>query len=83
MSDDLRAVEQWAGALLTQLQPGQRRVITRKIAQDLRRSQARRIASQQAPDGAPYTARKQRKNLGGKKGRVKRQKAAMFEKIRT
>ncbi|AIY42990.1 Phage tail completion protein [Collimonas arenae] len=42
----------------------------------------RRIASQQAPDGAPYTARKQRKNLRGKKGRVKRQKAAMFEKLR-
>jgi phage virion morphogenesis protein len=82
MSDDLRAIEQWAGALLGQLQPGQRRVVTRKIAQDLRRSQARRIASQQAPDGAPYAARKQRKNLRGKKGRIKRQKAAMFQKIR-
>jgi len=82
MSDDLRAIEQWAGALLARLQPGQRRVVTRKIAQDLRRSQAQRIASQQAPDGAPYAARKQRKNLRGKKGRIKRQKAAMFEKIR-
>jgi len=82
MSDELRAIEQWAGALLARLQPGQRRVITRKIAQDLRRSQAQRIASQQAPDGATYAARKQRKNLRGKKGRIKRQKAAMFEKIR-
>ncbi|MEM4987652.1 phage virion morphogenesis protein [Collimonas sp. H4R21] len=82
MSDDLHTIEHWAGALLAQLQPGQRRVITHKIAQDLRRSQARRIASQQAPDGAPYAARKQRKNLRGKKGRIKRQKAAMFEKIR-
>lgn len=83
MSDDLSTLEAWAGALLTKLQPGQRRVITRRIAQDLRRSQAQRIASQQAPDGAPYTARKQRKNLRGKKGRIKRRKAAMFEKIRT
>ncbi|AMP06530.1 phage virion morphogenesis protein [Collimonas pratensis] len=83
MNDDLHALEAWAGALLAQLQPGQRRVVTRRIAQDLRRSQAQRIASQQAPDGAPYAARKQRKNLRGKKGRIKRQKAAMFEKIRT
>jgi phage virion morphogenesis protein len=83
MSDDLCAIEQWAGALLARLQPGQRRILTRKIAQDLRRSQVQRIASQQAPDGAPYAARKQRKNLRGKKGRIKRQKAAMFEKIRT
>jgi len=83
MSDELHAIEKWAGALLAQLQPGQRRVVTRKIAQDLRRSQAQRIAGQLAPDGAPYAARKQRKNLRGKKGRIKRQKAAMFEKIRT
>jgi len=83
MTDDLRAIEQWAGALLAKLQPGQRRVVTRKIAQELRRSQAQRIANQQAPDGAPYTARKQRKDLRGKKGRIKRQKAAMFNKVRT
>ncbi|PFH10997.1 phage virion morphogenesis protein [Collimonas sp. PA-H2] len=83
MNDDLHALEAWAGTLLAQIQPGQRRVVTRRIAQDLRRSQAQRIASQQAPDGTPYAARKQRKNLRGKKGRIKRQKAAMFEKIRT
>jgi len=83
MNDNLHALEAWAGALLAQLQPSQRRVVTRRIAQDLRRSQAQRIASQQAPDGAPYAARKQRKNLRGKKGKIKRQKAAMFQKIRT
>ncbi|MEM4990643.1 phage virion morphogenesis protein [Collimonas sp. H4R21] len=83
MSDDLHALESWAGALLAKLQPGQRRVVTRKIAQELRRSQAQRIASQQAPDGAIYAARKQRKDLRGKKGRIKRQKAAMFNKVRT
>lgn len=83
MSDNLHALEAWADALLAQLQPGQRRVVTRKIAQDLRRSQAQRIASQQTPDGATYPARKKRKDLRGKKGRIKRQKAAMFGKIRT
>jgi phage virion morphogenesis protein len=83
MSDDLHALEAWAGALLAQLQPAQRRVITRKIAQELRRSQAQRIASQQAPDGQIYAARKQRKDLRGKKDRIKRQKTAMFNKVRT
>ncbi|AMP13432.1 phage virion morphogenesis protein [Collimonas pratensis] len=83
MSGNLHALEAWASALLAQLQPGQRRVVTRKIALDLRRSQAQRIASQQAPDGATYPARKKRKDLRGKKGRIKRQKTAMFGKIRT
>ncbi|MFJ2990719.1 phage virion morphogenesis protein [Collimonas sp. NPDC087041] len=82
MSDDLTAIEAWAVALLEQLQPGQRRVVTRKIAQDLQRSQAQSTAAQRAPDGTPYVKRKQRKNLRGKKGTVKRQKAAMFQKIR-
>ena len=71
MSDDLSALETWAGTLLAQLQPSQRRIITRRIAQDLRRSHAQQIASQQAQDGTLYAARKQRKNLRGKKGRIK------------
>ncbi|WP_041741343.1 phage virion morphogenesis protein [Collimonas fungivorans] len=82
MTENLRAVEMWVGGLLTRLQPAQRRALNRKIAQDLRRSQAQRIASQHTPDGAMYTARKKRKDLRGKKGRIKRQKAAMFEKLR-
>lgn len=83
MSDDLRALESWAGALLAKLQPAQRRAINHKVAIDLRRSQAQRIKSQQAPDGAAYAARKKRKELRGKAGRIKRQKAEMFSKIRT
>ena len=57
--------------------------VTRRIAQDLRRKRPLRIANQQSPDGLPYAKRKQRKNLRGKKGRIKRQKAATFEKIHT
>jgi phage virion morphogenesis protein len=37
---------------------------------------------QHTPDGATYTARKKRKDLHGKKDRIKRQNAAMFEKLR-
>lgn len=83
MSDDLHALEAWAGALLAKLQPAQRRAINHKVAIDLRRSQAQRIKAQQGPDGTAYPARKRRKELKGKNGRVKRQKAAMFSKIRT
>ncbi|OEZ75373.1 phage virion morphogenesis family protein [Janthinobacterium sp. HH104] len=53
------------------------------MAIDLRRGQAQRIKAQQGPDGAAYPARKRRKEFKGKKGRIKRQKAAMFAKIRT
>ena len=83
MSDDLRTLETWAGALLAKLQPAQRRVINHQVAIDLRRSQAQRIKAQQGPDGTAYPPRKRRKELKGKKGRIKRQKAAMFVKIRT
>ena len=83
MSDDLHTLEAWAGALLAKLQPARRRAINHKVAIDLRRSQAQRIKAQQGPDGAAYPARKNRKELKGKKGRIKRQKAAMFAKIRT
>lgn len=83
MSDDLRALEAWAGALLAKLQPAHRRAINHKVAIDLRRSQAQRIKAQQGPDGTAYPARKRRKEFKGKNGRIKRQKAVMFAKIRT
>jgi phage virion morphogenesis protein len=83
MSGDLHTLATWAGALLAKLQPAQRRAINHKVAIDLRRSQAQRIKAQQGPDGTAYPARKRRKELKGKNGRIKQQKAAMFNKIRT
>jgi phage virion morphogenesis protein len=82
MSNDLSELETWAGALLAKLQPAQRNAVNRKVAQDLRRSQAQRIAAQRDPDGSAYAPRKQRKKLRGKNGRIKRQRAAMFGKLR-
>jgi phage virion morphogenesis protein len=83
MTDDLHALETWAGALLAKLQPEQRRLVNRKVAQELRRSQSQRIAAQRQPDGASYTPRKARKDLRGKQGRIKRQSQKMFNKLRT
>ncbi|OLK26746.1 phage virion morphogenesis protein, partial [Xanthomonas oryzae] len=76
--DDLTALETWAAPLLARLQPGERRMLARKIGTELRRSQSQRIGKQQAPDGTPYAPRKEQ--LRGKAGRVKRKK--MFAKLR-
>ncbi|WP_343723292.1 phage virion morphogenesis protein [Herbaspirillum seropedicae] len=82
MSDDLQRLEEWAAALIAKVQPAQRRQLVRQVANDLRREHARLIAHQVAPDGTPYPARKNRKELRSKSGRIKRQKVAMFNKLR-
>lgn len=79
MSNDLRALEDWAGAILVKLGPTERRRLTQSIARDLRRSQQQRIASQRNPDGSAYAPRKPRK-LRSKAGRIRRK---MFAKLRT
>lgn len=78
MTDNLHALEDWAGVLLARLKPGARRQLNQQIGRELRRSQQQRVASQRNPDGTPYTPRKPRK-LRGKVGRIKRQ---MFTKLR-
>ncbi|MFV9655915.1 phage virion morphogenesis protein [Pseudomonas sp. NY15366] len=79
MSEDLRALEDWAGALLARLEPKERRQLNQGIARDLRRSQQQRIAAQRNPDGTPYAPRKARQPLRSKQGRVKQK---MFTKLR-
>jgi len=83
MTHDLTALETWASTLLAQLDSTARRKLTQQIAQDLRRSQQQRIKAQQTPEGIAYTPRKQRKAFKNKQGRIKKQKAAMFTKLRT
>ncbi len=77
--DELRALEDWAGALLAKLEPKQRRQLNQGIARTLRRSQQQRIAAQKNPDGTPYAPRKARQPLRSKQGRVKQK---MFTKLR-
>src|SRR5690606_19306241 len=63
---------------LTALGPAERRRLARDIAMEMRRSNQRRIAAQQNPDGAPYAPRKPRLRAQG--GRIRR---AMFARLRT
>lgn len=79
MSNDLKALEDWAGALLARLEPTERRKLNQGIARDLRKSQQQRITAQRNPDGTPYAPRKPGA-LRSKKGRVRRK---MFTKLRT
>lgn len=81
MANNLEALETWAAVLLDRLEPGERSKLARNIGQELRRSQQKRVITQENPDGSKFAPRKQR-NLRGKQGRVKR-KLAMFKKLRT
>lgn len=79
MTDDLTALEDWAGGLLSKLTPAARRRAAKAIATALRKSQQQRIAQQQNPDGSAYVPRKTQP-ARAKRGRIKRQ--AMFTKLR-
>lgn len=83
--DDLSALEDWAGALLANMDPAARRKVAVDVGRQLRRSQQKRIAAQRNPDGSAYEPRKARRDRAGqlrqKAGRIKRK--AMFAKLRT
>lgn len=81
MTSKLEALETWASGLLEQLQPGARNQLARTIGQELRRSQQKRVLTQQNPDGSKFAPRKKR-DLRGKQGRIRR-KVEMFKKLRT
>lgn len=75
---DFHELETWAGAFLSNLDAPARRALTRAVAAELRRRQARRIAEQRNPDGSAYEPRKPQLRL--RPGRVRR---AMFARLRT
>ena len=81
MTSKLEALETWASGLLEQLQPAARNQLARSIGQELRRSQQKRVLTQQNPDGSKFAPRKKR-DLRGKQGRIRR-KVEMFKKLRT
>ena len=81
MTNKLEALETWASGLLEQLQPAARNQLARSIGQELRRSQQKRVLTQQNPDGSKFAPRKKR-DLRGKQGRIRR-KVEMFKKLRT
>lgn len=73
-------LEAWLRTVLAAATPSERRGIMRDVAQQLRRSQADRIAAQRNPDGSPYAPRKAQPQLRNTRGRLRR---TMFERMRT
>lgn len=80
---DLAALEDWVAPLLAKLQPAEVRALARQIATELRRSQAQRIAQQQAPDGSAYAPRKAQPAQRLREGQGAIRRGAMFKKLRT
>ena len=76
---DFSEVATWAEGFLAKLEPGQRALLAKSIARELRQSQQQRIAAQRNPDGSGYTPRKPQ--LRSKIGKIKR--GAMFKKLRS
>lgn len=78
----LAPLDAWCGALLGRITPAERRTLARRIAADLRASQAKRIAAQTNPDGTPYAPRKSR--LRARRGAIRaKARRQMFSRLRT
>ncbi len=81
MSDSLVSLEGWLSPLLAALSAQERRALARKVGQNLRRTQAARIAAQSAPDGSDYAPRKAPPTRArAMPGKIRR---TMFAKLRT
>lgn len=77
MTQSLDQISDWADAFLKNLSSAEVRKLAKQIAQDLRRSNQRRIDAQVSPTGTPYVPRKNK--LRKKKGRIRRK---MFSGLR-
>lgn len=81
MADDIAELEPFLAAYLNKLGPAQRKRVLRKVGEETRRINAKRIAANVDPDGAAMESRKPRKRMKDRKGRIKRM-GKMFPKIR-
>lgn len=81
MADDLAELEPFLAAYLNRLGPAQRKRVLRKVGQEVRRINTRRIAANLQPDGSAMEPRKPRKRMKDAQGRIKRT-ARMFRKLR-
>ena len=75
---ELHEVEEWLGALLSQLEPPMRTKMLREVARDVRRIQQNNITLQRSPDGTAWGPR--RVTARTKPGRIRRK---MFAKLKT
>ncbi|WP_018606783.1 phage virion morphogenesis protein [Uliginosibacterium gangwonense] len=86
MSDELAPLEASLAGLIAHTSDTARRQMARELASKLRTTQAKRIATQQNPDGSPYAPRTSRLAPQGRiraKLTARKKRGQMFKKLRT
>jgi phage virion morphogenesis protein len=81
MAEDFARLEPFLAGYLNRLGPAQRKRVMRKIGQEVRRINTRRIAANVQPDSSAMEPRKPRKRMKDAQGRIRRQ-GKMFRKLR-
>lgn len=76
---DLQRLETWLAPLLAKLSPAEQRVLSRQLAQRLRRGNQANMAAQQGPGGQAWEPRKHRSR--DRAGKLRQ--GPMFRKLRT
>ncbi len=83
MAQELKALEDWAGAFLEKLSPPERKRLAAQVARSLRTTNTRRMTQQQAPDGSRWESRKPPPPLKGRrKPRFETKTGPMMAKLK-
>ena len=70
MESNLDALERWIAVTIARLSPAEQRQLFRRVGEDLRRINARRIGAQTAPDGSSWLERKPQERRRARKGKM-------------
>ena len=79
MADGLEKLAEYFDGMLEDISPARRRVVARKVGQRLRRSNLKRQASNEEPDGGRMEPRRKHTELRGDRSRSGKK---MFRKLR-
>ena len=70
MESNLDALERWIAVSIARLSPAEQRQLFRRVGEDLRRVNARRIGAQTTPDGSTWLERKPQTRRHARKGKM-------------
>lgn len=80
---DLQLLADWLNRIGEQLNDDKRRVLTRKISVAVRQNWAKRIRSQQDPNGAGFTPRRNNRRNRKRSGKMFKQAPRMLKNVYT
>ena len=70
MESNFEALERWIAVTVARLSPAEQRQLLRRVGEDLRRVNARRIGAQTTPDGSTWLERKPQERRRARKGKM-------------